>query len=166
MNEQAGRARVWNQGGDDPEVVQVCHHAQPPTTRLLEWMPASRLRRRSLRGAVAAAADSLTRWALAPQEAIDSCPVNCISYVDHEDLVILENERLGITINPMSMGIPATWSARMNGIPPSKAKGGGVAMTCNNCPSRGCKECPMCEASPSPSPLTLTLNLTLTRAWL
>ena len=39
----------------------------------------------------------------------------------------------GITINPMSMGIPATWSARINALPPTKAKGGGVAMTCNNC---------------------------------
>merc|ERR1719191_1023826 len=61
MNEDAGRARVFNQDGDDPEVVQ---------------------------------------------EAIDTCPVNCISFVDHEDLVILETEREGMVINPMSMGIP------------------------------------------------------------
>lgn len=102
MNEDAGRARVFYQGGDDPEVVQ---------------------------------------------EAIDTCPVMCISYVDHEDLVILESEREGMTINPASIGVPATWSVSMNSLPPTKAKlgrGGGCSLTtCNNCPSRGCKECPM-----------------------
>ena len=99
MNEDAGRARVFNQHGDDPMVVQ---------------------------------------------EAIDSCPVNCISYVDHEDLVILETEREGIKINPMTIGIPATWSARMHAVPPTKAKlGKGSRICCNNCPGRGCKECPM-----------------------
>jgi ferredoxin len=45
MNEQAGRARVYAQGQDSPEVLL---------------------------------------------EAMESCPVNCISFVDHEDLVILE----------------------------------------------------------------------------
>jgi len=99
MNEEAGRARVFNQHGDEPAVVQ---------------------------------------------EAIDSCPVNCISFIDHEDLVILETEREGITINPMTIGIPATWSARMHSVPPTKAKLGGASrMCCNNCPGRGCKECPM-----------------------
>ena len=102
MNEDAGRARVFAQGGDDPEVVL---------------------------------------------EAIDSCPVNCISFVDLEDLVILETEREGMVINPMSIGVPATWSARMNALPPTEAKMGRGAsnapMCCNNCPSRGCKECPM-----------------------
>lgn len=104
MNEDAGRARVFMQGGDDPEVVQ---------------------------------------------EAIDACPVNCISYIDLEDLVILETEREGMVINPMTIGIPATWSARMNSLPPTKAKlGGSSMMCCNNCPGRGCKECPMCGAEP------------------
>ena len=99
MNEDAGRARVFNQHGDDPMVVQ---------------------------------------------EAIDSCPVNCISYVDHEDLVTLEIEREGIKVNPMTIGIPATWSARMHAVPPTKAKlGKGSRICCNNCPGRGCKECPM-----------------------
>lgn len=106
MNEDAGRARVFNQHGDEPLVVQ---------------------------------------------EAIDSCPVNCISYVDHEDLVILEQEREGITINPMTIGIPATWSARMHSVPPTKAKLGGSSMVCcNNCPGRGCKECPMFGVGQNP----------------
>ena len=34
---------------------------------------------------------SITRWAT---RTIDSCPVNCIHYVSHEDLVTLETERL------------------------------------------------------------------------
>ena len=45
----AGKARVYNQGGDSEELID---------------------------------------------EAIDSCPVNCIHYVAHEDLVTLETERL------------------------------------------------------------------------
>ena len=80
----------------------------------------------------------------AEQSRVPSAQVNCISFVDHEDLVILETEREGITINPASIGIPATWSARMHAVPPTKAKlGRGSLVCCNNCPSRGCKECPM-----------------------
>ena len=45
----AGRARVFNQGGDSDDLIE---------------------------------------------EAIDTCPVNCIHYVSHEDLVTLESERL------------------------------------------------------------------------
>ena len=49
MGEEAGRARAFAQGADDPEIIL---------------------------------------------EAIDSCPVNCISFVDHSDLVILEQVAL------------------------------------------------------------------------
>jgi len=107
MNDDAGRARVYSQGGDEPEIVQ---------------------------------------------EAIECCPVNCISYVDHEDLIILETEREGIAINPASIGLPATWSVSMHALPPTKAKlgGSGVKTTCNNCPSRGCKECPMYGVGQNP----------------
>jgi len=51
MEDEAGRARVFSQGTDDPELVE---------------------------------------------EAIDTCPVDCISYVSFEDLVILESEREGL----------------------------------------------------------------------
>ena len=100
MHPEAGRARAFAQGQDDPEVIM---------------------------------------------EAIDTCPVNCISFVDLEDLVILEQERDNQVINQASIGVPATWSVRINAMPPTKAKlGGGGALTCcNNCPSKGCKECPM-----------------------
>ena len=79
------------------------------------------------------------------------CPVNCISFVDHEDLVTLETERDNSqVINPASIGVPATWSVRMNSLPPTKAKlgSGGSMQVCNNCPSRGCRDCPMCAQRP------------------
>ena len=52
----------------------------------------------------------------------------------------LETERLGEVINQASIGIPATWSARMHR-PASKAKlkASKSLVCCNNCPSRGCK---------------------------
>ena len=58
-------------------------------------------------------------------EAIDTCPVMCISYVDLEDLVILETEREGITINPASIGVPRTWAGSTSALAPTKAKLGG-----------------------------------------
>jgi len=75
-------------------------------------------------------------------EAIDSCPVNCISFVDHEDLVILETERDGITIGHGTIGYLHGDNFAANRRTETKAKLGG-AMCCNNCPSRGCTNCPM-----------------------
>ena len=93
------------------------------------------------------------------QEAIDTCPVMCISYVDLEDLVTLESEREGQVIMAASIGVPATWSVRMNALPPTEAKAfngkGGTLATCNNCPSRGCKECPMYGVGMNPVYLEL-----------
>ena len=85
-------------------------------------------------------------------EAIDCCPVNCISFVDHEDLVILESERDGLngeegqTIHFMQAGYRHGENAGLQRQGPSKAKIGqksGSIMCCNNCPSKGCKDCPM-----------------------
>jgi len=97
MNPDAGRARVFAQGQDDPELVM---------------------------------------------EAIECCPVNCISFVDHDDLVILEMEREEETILPTSIGGFKEYQVRASRTA-SKAKGGSSQVCCNNCPSRGCKECPM-----------------------
>eukprot|EP00310_Coccolithus_braarudii_P020423 CAMPEP_0183354742 /NCGR_PEP_ID=MMETSP0164_2-20130417/38004_1 /TAXON_ID=221442 /ORGANISM="Coccolithus pelagicus ssp braarudi, Strain PLY182g" /LENGTH=281 /DNA_ID=CAMNT_0025527685 /DNA_START=208 /DNA_END=1053 /DNA_ORIENTATION=+ len=97
MEDDAGRARVFAQGGDDPDTVL---------------------------------------------EAIDCCPVNCISFVDLEDLIILETERDGIVINQRSAGLKHADSS-MNRREPTKAKFSGGTMCCNNCPSKGCKSCPM-----------------------
>ena len=54
LEDDHGRARVYDQHGDDDDTIQ---------------------------------------------EAIDSCPVNCIHFVSHEDLVTLELERQGQFIN-------------------------------------------------------------------
>ena len=106
MEPDAGRARAFAQGADDPEIVL---------------------------------------------EAIDSCPVNCISFVDHADLVILENERDGVTIDQRSSGYRHGDQSRNNLMHETKAKLGTGMMCCNNCPSRGCKACPT-YLNPSPNP--------------
>jgi len=106
MEEGAGRARAFAQGGDDPEVVL---------------------------------------------EAIDCCPVNCISFVDLEDLTILETERDGETINQRSAGLRhGDRASTMNRREPTKAKLSSGMMCCNNCPSKGCKECPMYGVGQNP----------------
>ena len=82
-------------------------------------------------------------------EAIDCCPVNCISFVDHEDLVILESERDGLNgedeqvIHFAQAGYRHGENAGLQRRGPSKAKSASSCMMCNNCPSKGCKECPM-----------------------
>ena len=83
-------------------------------------------------------------------EAIDSCPVNCIHYTSHEDLVILETERLGQRINNAARLVSQQECA--SDAPPSAAKlwSSGAAMRCNNCPSKGCKECPMFGVGENP----------------
>ena len=64
--------------------------------------------------------------------------------MDLEDLVTLETEREGEVINQAAIGIPATWSARMHRPPTqAKLKASSSMVCCNNCPSKGCKECPM-----------------------
>ena len=59
--------------------------------------------------------------AAAVQEAIDTCPVMCISYVDHEDLVILETERAGQFINNAQR--PRSQQEATAFVPPTAASG-------------------------------------------
>jgi ferredoxin len=94
MEPEAGRARAFSQGADDPEIIL---------------------------------------------EAIDSCPVNCISFVDHSDLVILEQERDGVTIDQRSSGMRHGDQSKNNLQRETKAKLGTGMMCCHNCPTRGCK---------------------------
>ena len=105
MEEDAGRARVFQQAGDSPEVIA---------------------------------------------EAIDTCPVNCINYVDFDDLVVLESEREGFTVNQRQAGMRHGDSYGISA-PETKAKLGSGSLTCcNNCPSKGCKECPMFGVGQNP----------------
>lgn len=104
MEDDHGRARVFNQGGDSVELVE---------------------------------------------EAIDSCPVNCIHFVSHEDLVILETERSGQVINNVARLV--SQQEGTSAVPPTKARNfHSGAMRCNNCPSRGCTECPMFGVGENP----------------
>ena len=89
-------------------------------------------------------------------EAIDSCPVNCIHYVSHEDLVTLEGERLeradNIDFNNYA-AFKRGWTGQEVAVPETKAKYyGSLAMgtRCNNCPSRGCAQCPMFGVGQNP----------------
>lgn len=104
MEDEYGRARVFDQGGDSIELIE---------------------------------------------EAIDSCPVNCIHFVSHEDLVILETERSGQVINNKARLV--SQQEGTSAVPPTKARNfHSGAMRCNNCPSRGCKECPMFGVGENP----------------
>ena len=107
----AGKARVYNQGGDSEELID---------------------------------------------EAIDSCPVNCIHYVAHEDLVTLETERLArednLDFNNYA-SFKRGWTGQEVAVPETQAKYyGSLAMgtRCNNCPSRGCASCPMFGVGKNP----------------
>jgi len=89
-------------------------------------------------------------------EAIDSCPVNCIHYVSHEDLVILERERIAregdVSINNYG-NFKRAFAGIDAAIPETKAKHYGslsMGTRCNNCPGRGCAECPMFGVGENP----------------
>lgn len=104
LQEDFGRARVFNQAGDIPKVVE---------------------------------------------EAIDTCPVNCIYYVSWEDLVTLEKERRGQSIN--------NWARLVGGQDVSASKTSSKAyinnsgiMRCTDCPHRGCGECPLYGVGENP----------------
>jgi len=89
-------------------------------------------------------------------EAIDSCPVNCIHFVSHEDLVTLETERVerenSVTINNYG-NFKSAWVGGTHAPPETKAafyNNAKLGARCTNCPSRGCKECPMFGVGSNP----------------
>lgn len=111
MEDDFGKARVYQQGGDTVEDIAI---------------------------------------------AIDTCPVNCIHYVSHEDLVILEQERMAregdVTINNYG-SFKQAWTGGALAVPKTKAlfyNNPAMGMRCNNCPSRGCRECPMFGVGQNP----------------
>jgi len=81
------------------------------------------------------------------QTAIETCPVDCIHYVPFEELERLEGERPGIKIN---------YKARLVGSDTSSADcgmqdiSGNNDLRCNNCPTRGCFNCPMWGVGENP----------------
>lgn len=103
MEDDFGRARVFQQGGDSDDVIE---------------------------------------------EAVASCPVNCIHFVSHSDLVILENERDGQTINFQAKLVGGDGDRDRS---PSAAKAFNMGGSkCGNCPQRGCKDCPMYGVGDNP----------------
>lgn len=83
-------------------------------------------------------------------EAIDTCPVNCIYYVDWEDLVKLELMRKDQKINNWArlVGGQDAMNAR-KGKRKTKVMDSGV-MRCEDCPGRGCRECPLYGVGENP----------------
>jgi len=88
--------------------------------------------------------------------AIETCPVDCIHYVPYEELKNLEIERREQLINNQARLVNQGESAHMAGV-----GGGGFSMApkisgnsrprCNNCPSKGCKTCPMFGVGKNPA---------------
>jgi ferredoxin len=113
MHSEHGRARVFQQWGDDDETIQI---------------------------------------------AIETCPVDCIHYIPYPELVDLEKDRRGQNINFKGRLV----SQGENGNSMSHLIGGGMftapqkisgnqSARCNNCPSRGCKSCPMYGVGDNPA---------------
>jgi len=113
MDSEHGRARVFQQWGDDTETIAV---------------------------------------------AIETCPVDCIHYVPYDELVRLEVERRDQQINFKARlvnqgeyggdsGHRIGGAVQFSG--PQKISGNAGAR-CNNCPSRGCKNCLMYGVGENP----------------
>ena len=92
------------------------------------------------------------------EEAIDTCPVNCIHYVPWDELKALEQGRRGQVINNAARLVGNQETGGISG-------GGGIgalrptgpqdisgnrAPRCNNCPGNGCKNCPMYGVGENP----------------
>lgn len=114
MHDEHGRARVFEQWGDDDETIQI---------------------------------------------AIETCPVDCIHYVPYEELVSLEKDRRNQNINFKArlvsqgeyggLGLSQLVGSA-NGFTAPQQISGNMRSRCNNCPSRGCYDCPMYGVGKNP----------------
>lgn len=105
MEEEYGRARVFDQLGDNDSTIEV---------------------------------------------AIDTCPVNCIYYVDWTDLVALEKMRDGQVINSKARLVGGQdLTASIGNKVKTTVMDSGI-MRCSNCPKRGCSECPLYGVGENP----------------
>lgn len=105
IEEEYGRARVFDQLGDNEESIEL---------------------------------------------AIDTCPVNCIYYVDWRDLISLEDMRDHQVINNKGrlVGGQDHASSKVGEIKTTVMDSG--IMRCANCPKRGCPECPLYGVGQNP----------------
>lgn len=105
MEEDHGRARVFNQVGNIEELQEV---------------------------------------------AIDTCPVNCIYYVNWRDLVNLEEMRRFQVINNMARLVGGQDLSRSKvGDVKTEVMDSGI-VRCEDCPGRGCSVCPMYGVGKNP----------------
>lgn len=113
MDDEHGRARVFQQWGDDEETIQT---------------------------------------------AIETCPVDCIHYVPYEELVKLEVERRDQNINFKARLVSQAENGNgmshrvggSNGFTAPQQISGNMGSRCSNCPSRGCRDCPMFGVGKNP----------------
>ena len=82
--------------------------------------------------------------------AIQTCPVDCIHYVPYDELKRLEIERRKQNINfkarLVSQSENTASQAKYGGgslYTDQQIISGNMGSRCSNCPSRGCKNCPM-----------------------
>lgn len=84
------------------------------------------------------------------EEAIDTCPVNCIYYVDWKDLVALENMRDDQVINNKARLVGGSdLSNTRKGKTKTTVMDSGI-IRCEDCPGRGCSQCPMYGVGENP----------------
>lgn len=88
--------------------------------------------------------------------AIDTCPVDCIHYIPYEELEKLETERREQNIN-FQARLTGESGGMVNSYGGSKPYStaqqisGNMGSRCNNCPNRGCKDCPMFGVGKNPA---------------
>ena len=103
--------------------------------------------------------NSSLRWILQKDDeetievAIQTCPVDCIHYVPYDELKRLEIERRDQNINFKARLVNqgeytagAGTGAKYGGgklFTEQQVISGNMGSRCNNCPTRGCKNCPM-----------------------
>ena len=105
---------------------------------------------------------AFTVWFLSSetiQVAIQTCPVDCIHYVPFEELVALEKDRRNQNINPKARLVSQAENGNTlshlsgggpNAFTPPQRISGNMGSRCNNCPSRGCRTCPMYGVGKNP----------------
>ena len=86
--------------------------------------------------------------------AIETCPVDCIHYVHVDELERLEIERRGQNINfkarLVSQAESGNFNLVSNGYTAPQEVSSNMASRCNNCPTRGCRTCPMYGVGKNP----------------
>lgn len=84
------------------------------------------------------------------EEAINTCPVNCIYYVNWADLVTLELERKNQSIENMARLVGGQDFAAIKKKSRKSTALDSAIMRCEDCPGRGCAQCPLFGVGENP----------------